>query len=197
MKDIYIDCALPPLFKSKQRQVYNLSSPPNPQSTATINTLADTGTTDFLVRSTDVPAHLVPCGPTITISLPNKSRITSLGSILIPIPHSDVVITAHVIHPSKLTHNLSSVSQLCLQGCSAIFKSNSVQVFDRHGTVILAGAKNFYNLLWTLPLPICLRPHLPTWLFTTSTTQNSCSLSMPHLGVRPCLLSIVPFGKDS
>ena len=97
-------------------------------------------------------------GPTSTVGLPNKARITSLGSIHIPIPHSDVVITAHVIHPSKRSHDLSSVSQVCVQGCSATFTSNSVEVIHRHGTIILSGSKNIHDLLWSLPLPIPIPP---------------------------------------
>ena len=137
--------------------MYQHSSPPTtPKSPTctTINTVADTGTTDFLVKSSDIPPYLVPAGPAITVGLPNKAQITSLGSIRIPIPHSDIIITAHVIHPSKLSHNLSSVSQLCVQGCSATFTSNAVKVMDKHGTVILSGSKNLHDLLWSLPLPI-------------------------------------------
>ena len=154
MKDDYIDCAESPLFKVKQCQSYKHSSPPISQPYATINTIADTGTTDFLVRASDVPAHLVPCGPTITVCHSNKTRIKSLGSISIPISHSDVVSIAHVIHPNELSHNLSSLSQLCAQGCSATFSSNAVTVTDCAGTVILSGAKHSRDLLWTLPLPL-------------------------------------------
>ena len=151
-----IDCAKPSLFNIKQSQLKKHSSPPTSQSLPTINTFADTGTTDFLVKSTDIPPHLVPSGPIITLCLPNKAQIKTLGSILIPIPNSDVIITAHVVHPDNLSHNLSSVSQLCVQGCSATFTSNSVEVTDRKGTIILSGAKNLQDLLWTLPIPISL-----------------------------------------
>jgi len=104
-----------------------------------------------------LPPHLSPSGPIITVHLPNKSTITTLGSVDLPIPNSSVVIKLHICHPSHLSHNLSSLSQLCVQGCSATFQSNSVQVHDSHGTLILSGRKQIRDLLWDLPLPV----HLP------------------------------------
>ena len=154
MKNVSIDCASPSLFKFKQSRSYKHSSPPTSQICPTIDTIADTGSTDFLLRSSDIPPHLALIGPTITVQLPNKAHITSLGQISIPIPHSEVVITAHIFHPSQLSNNLSSISQLCVQGCSATFTSNSVKVIDRHGKVILSGSKQLHKLLWTLQIPV-------------------------------------------
>ena len=155
---------MPSRLKVKQNSLLNYSSPPNSSTYPTISSLADTGTTDFLIRSSDIPPHLTPTGATITVRLPNNAHITSLGSVTVKIPNSAVYITAHIFHPDALSHNLSSISQLCVQGCSATFRADSVEVSDRDGRVILSGAKQIEDLLWNLPIPIptCLPPPPPS-----------------------------------
>ena len=176
-----IDCALSPLFKYKQSQEYKHFSPPSSQTYATINTLADTGTTDFLIRSSDIPPHLVPRGPTISVQLPNKECITSLGSVQILIPQSDVVITAHIVRPEKLSHNLSSISQLCVQGCAAKFKAGSVEITDRNGRIILSGVKQVHELLWSLPIPVsCTSPAYSAAHTHSAATSSNLAVHNTH-----------------
>ena len=154
------DIFVPSWLKVKQKSSLNYSSPPTTSKYPTISTLADSGTTDFLIRSSDIPPHIIPTGPVITVRLPNNNHITSLGSVSIKVPHSSVTITAHIFNSDALSHNLSSISQLCVQGCTATFRADSVVVTDRDGVVILSGAKQIQDLLWTLPIPI--PSHLPT-----------------------------------
>ena len=50
-----------------------------------------------------------------------------------------------------------------MQGCTATFRSDSVQVTDRSGTIILSGSKQIEDLLWNLPIPIPThRPQPPS-----------------------------------
>ena len=168
--------------KYKHRSVsYHLSPPPLQTPHSTAITLADTGTTDFLLRASDIPSHLTPSGAKLSVLLPNNAHITSLGSIAITIPNSSVTITAHIFHPDSLSHNLSSIPQLCAHGCTATFRSESMDIADRTGRVILSGTKRPEDLLWTLQLPIPALPNTsPPCLLHSSPTSSNFAVHNAH-----------------
>ena len=175
------DFVWPQRLNIKQISVSKQSSPPPLQTNSTISTLADTGTTDFLIRLSDIPPHLIPSGAPITVRLPNNSHITSLGFISIPIPQSSVVINAHVFRPDVLSHNLSSISRLCVQGCSATFRADAVEVIDSSGNVILSGSKQIEDLLWHLPIPIPSQlPPLPASSHLAAPTCSNFAMHNSH-----------------
>ncbi len=135
-----------------------LSHPLTPTFTTA---LADSGSTDFLLRASDLPTTLSASGPTISVELPNKTTIHSLGSVDLLIPHSKVHIRAHIFPDNLLQLNIASMSQLCVQGCSATFTATSVIVTDPTGAVILSGTKRYSELLWHLPIPLVASPTPP------------------------------------
>jgi len=107
----------------------------------TILSIADSGSTDFLLRLSDLPTPSIPTGAPIVVAMPNGSSITHLGAIDLVILQSNVIIKAHIFSPNDLHHNLSSMAQLCALGCTATFTDTSIKITDSHGTTILCGTK--------------------------------------------------------
>ena len=54
--------------------------------------------------------------------------------------------------------NLASMSELCVQGCTATFTGTNVQITDSEGHIVLSGTKAASDLVWQLPLPIVGAP---------------------------------------
>lgn len=130
-------------------------TPPSDTSPTTfVLAIADSGSTDFLLRVSHLPSTLTASGAPIRVELPNGSFIQSLGYVHFIIPHSKIKITAHIFPDHLLDHNLASMSQLCAQGCSATFDSTSVTVRDSQGCVVLSGTKALADTLWHLPIPL-------------------------------------------
>ena len=144
----------PPLERIPSRE--------NSQAKTVIRTIADTGSTDLLIRLDDMP-----CGSRLDntkpfqVKLPNGKFIDSIGHTVIQLPHSTVALKAHVFDNNTLGTSLLSISELASQGCTTTFDNTSVTVSDRHGRTILQGTKAPADKLWCIPLPIGQSPALP------------------------------------
>jgi len=140
--------------------------------------LADSGSTDFLLRQSHLPTQLHPHGDPIRVQLPNGSFVTSVGFVNFIIPHSSIAITAHIFPDHLLDHNLASMSKLCAQGCSATFNSTSVVVRDAEGKIVLSGTKELSDTLWHLPIPLAVAAH--PCVRTPPPAIPSASLAIHH-----------------
>lgn len=119
-----------------------------------IQTIADSGSTDLLIRANDIPQGTsIQKQSEFQVQLPNGNMIKSIGTTSIELPNSQVKLTAHIFDHTTLGTSLLSISQLSQQGCTTTFDNTSVIVRDQHGTIILRGTKAPHENLWRVPIP--------------------------------------------
>ena len=114
---------------------------------------SDTGSTNLLIRQSDSSAVIIdPHLQAISVTLPNRSTISSSYSGLLyfdnlPHPIKAYIFPDHILHTSLL-----NVSELCNVGCLATFTDTCFQITYKNSTVI-QGTKAVTDTLWTAQLP--------------------------------------------
>jgi len=106
----------------------------------------------------------------ITVNLPNNSQITSIGTGLLHNLTKDP-IQAQIFGDNDLHASLISVSDLTKQGCTVMFKSNSLDIVQPSGQII-SYPKNLTDKLWTIPLQSTTLDQLASKSDPSSTSSN-------------------------
>ncbi len=135
-----------------------------------IPTISDGGTTDTLIRVTDLPpGHVTTTKGGHRVHFPNGDHITSIDSTVLHLPAAvgtvQKQLLLHIYQDTDLHTSLSSVSELTNQGCAVIYTSDSCTVlqdttaiteFLKHNAqnILLKGSKESTAKLWSLPLPV-------------------------------------------
>jgi len=131
--------------------------PPTPSppltSTTDVEILADTGTTDTLIRMGDshILSNIKLHSDTLRVRVANNSIITSTTTGDLSLT-ADFSLKAHVFEDRDLGKNLLSISELCNQGCVAEFSKDWLRI-SHQNIIILQGAKGPLDKLWTLRIP--------------------------------------------
>ena len=127
--------------------------PPTP-TTTDVEILADTGTTDTLIRMGDshILSNIRLNSDTLRVRVANNSLITSTTTGDLSLTGSEFSLKAHVFEDRDLGKNLLSISELCNQGCIAEFSKDGLRIYH-HDTIILQGDKGPLDKLWTIRIP--------------------------------------------
>ena len=138
-----------------------------------ISTVADTGTTDFMVRRSDATAAGINIARSgeggLVVKLPNHSQITSVAQTNVRISgkEHDIHVKAHVFEDKDLVKSLGSISALTNEpnNCDVVFTAGGVEV-RKNGHMVLQTAKKAHQKLWNLDFPVIIGED-------KSTTANS------------------------
>ena len=151
-------------------------------TTSSIQTLADTGATDTLIRLSDVPNDLKLEEPkNLIVELPNHATIQPIASASFSISPTGPHIDAHIFRDGDLSQSLTAIAPLCAQDCSATFTDTTIRICDNTGLTKLLGHRDPQSNLWSLPLPV--HP-------TSTPTLLDRAASMPRSEVRHAHLAM-------
>ena len=145
---------------------------------------SDTNSTNWRIADTGASRHYLhgqalyqpfstQCTPT-GVSIANGDCITTTGQAILPLPHlQQGTNTCQIMQ--EFENNLLSMGLFCDAGCTVVFSSTDVKVFDKHNNLILQG---FHELegprMWRFNL-------LPNHQALTTSKQLECNVTTsPH-----------------
>jgi hypothetical protein len=168
---------------------------------ANVTVIADTGATAiFIMDNADVDNKCIATKP-LKINLLDSTTIWSTHVWDIKIPGLPQILTGHII-PSLKIASLIGIQPLCKAGCKVVFDNEKCEVWY-NGAVILAGAKDQANDLWTLPIPQGKMETTPKSATTEKMEMQTLPQSSPvkghapHSPPIPAILSRVLAGEHS
>ena len=118
-----------------------------------VNTYADSGASNTYFRLKDVANNKVATQNSIIVTQANGDTMqsTHIANMNLPTLSSEAKI-GHVI-PNLSSASLLSIGQLCDDDCLALFTKEKVFIFKQN-KLLLQGKRNFFNGMWTIPVPI-------------------------------------------
>ena len=87
----------------------------------------------------------------------NGQHITSSKTGQLFLPHLGTPLRAHIFFDTNLGTSLLSISEVCNNGCIAIFTRDNVHA-TKDGNTVLNSKKTFTDVLWHVNLPACQDP---------------------------------------
>ena len=156
-----------------------------------IDTVADSGTTEFLLRESDTSNLVVNrSAPSLSVQLPNEQIIHSVGTTQLVLADKQLTVTAFVFPNNVLSHNLFSLSAVCNLGCTVTLTRDDITIIF-NSTTIMHATKSELAKLWTLqinsgvlhppaPRSNVFRPSASTTSVPNPYAPNSANLVIRH-----------------
>jgi hypothetical protein len=131
-------------FNKQKLSEPDVSSPPN-----SFVAIANTGCTGHYISSTIPFINQEPTRNSNSVQVPNGSTMQSTHTVQLNLPNcSPHACQAHLF--PGMTASLISISQLCNDGCTAIFTDTSVNILK--GSRVIMSGNRTREKLWTLDI---------------------------------------------
>ena len=162
-----------------------MSAPPyTPSKSITLK--ADTGATNHFISTNDLgylqvkpPTEFYP---SINALVPTGHTMTSKGHVHLPISHIPPSASLAHVMPKLASGSLMSVGKICDAGCTAIFDSTSVKIYqNKHVNIAAKNKPIIYGTRYSPTKPL-YSIQLPTTTNTAITsTASSNTIPIHHI----------------